>query len=269
MRKYKEAFSKEFIEKIQQTEKETGMLYLSNDGELPLTQSKVGGVGYFPKEETYPIGASGKPLSLLAQLNFSELPEMKGYPTEGLLAFYIDEHDDLIGLDLDKPKNQAGYRVYYFENLAKANFSREELASFPTPEYKIVNGEYAVACIKKQMPVLGESYEFEQAYGQDFYDFFEGLYGDDVDEKIDEVFDLLTEELGDAHVGGYPSFTQTDPRFYHENLQADVLLFQLDSVQSEDVEVMWGDFGIGNFFIHPEDLKNKHFHKAWYNWDCH
>jgi uncharacterized protein YwqG len=41
----------------------------------------------------------------------------------------------------------------------------------------------------------------------------------------------------------------------------------LDSEDAEN-EIMWGDSGVGNFFIHPEDLKKRDFSKVFYNWDC-
>ena len=37
---------------------------------------------------------------------------------------------------------------------------------------------------------------------------------------------------------------------------------------NEDVEIMWGDSGVGNFFISEEDLKNLNFENVLYNWDC-
>ena len=39
-----------------------------------------------------------------------------------------------------------------------------------------------------------------------------------------------------------------------------------DGEQGKDI--MWGDVGVANFFIRPEDLKNKDFSKVLYNWDC-
>ena len=43
-----------------------------------------------------------------------------------------------------------------------------------------------------------------------------------------------------------------------------ILLFQLDTVE----DIMWGDSGVGNFFIREEDLKNRDFTRVLYNWDC-
>jgi uncharacterized protein YwqG len=35
-----------------------------------------------------------------------------------------------------------------------------------------------------------------------------------------------------------------------------------------DQDIMWGDVGVGNFFIDYNDLLKKDFSKVLYNWDC-
>ena len=70
-------------------------------------------------------------------------------------------------------------------------------------------------------------------------------------------------------LGGYPYFTQSDPRpGQYEDL--DVLLFQLDSDGNKEVGdlVLWGDCGVANFFISREALKRRDFSRVCYNWDC-
>ena len=42
----------------------------------------------------------------------------------------------------------------------------------------------------------------------------------------------------------------------------------MDSDHSSDVDIMWGDVGVANFFIRLEDLKNRDFSNVLYNWDC-
>ena len=77
----------------------------------------------------------------------------------------------------------------------------------------------------------------------------------------------LTEVEG-HRVGGYPSFTQLDPREYDQNFQEHtVLLFQLDS--NDEDGIMWGDSGVCNFFIRPDDLAKRDFSGVLYNWDCY
>ena len=48
------------------------------------------------------------------------------------------------------------------------------------------------------------------------------------------------------------------------------LLFQLASYwgENEEIELMWGDAGVGNFFIHPEDLRRRDFSRVAYTMDC-
>ena len=69
-------------------------------------------------------------------------------------------------------------------------------------------------------------------------------------------------------LGGYPYFTQDDPRpGQYEDF--DTLLFQLDSdMPSGGDLVLWGDCGVGNFFINRDALKRRDFSKVLYNWDC-
>ena len=56
---------------------------------LTLENSKFGGLPYFPKGMELPEDANRKPLRLLAQLNFAEIPNLEPYPKEGLLRFFI------------------------------------------------------------------------------------------------------------------------------------------------------------------------------------
>ncbi|MCM1133810.1 MAG: DUF1963 domain-containing protein [Ruminococcus flavefaciens] len=46
-------------------------------------------------------------------------------------------------------------------------------------------------------------------------------------------------------------------------------MFQLDTDDDErGYRVIWGDSGIGNFFISTENLRNLDFSDVLYNWDC-
>ena len=63
---------------------------------------------------------------------------------------------------------------------------------------------------------------------------------------------------------GYPFFTQYDPR--DTKTKYNTLLFQLDS---DNKNIMWGDFGVGNFFINNKDLENLNFSNVYFTWDCY
>ncbi|WP_140916353.1 DUF1963 domain-containing protein, partial [Listeria monocytogenes] len=54
------------------------------------------------------------------------------------------------------------------------------------------------------------------------------------------------------------------------NPHHDTLLFQLASEDFDEsrMAIMWGDCGVGNFFINKQDLINRDFSNIMYNWDC-
>lgn len=73
-----------------------------------------------------------------------------------------------------------------------------------------------------------------------------------------------------SRVGGYPYFTQYDPREHSAALAGHtVLLFQCDSEFKIKNQVIWGDAGVAGFFIEPERLAALDFSRVAYSWDCH
>lgn len=86
-------------------------------------------------------------------------------------------------------------------------------------------------------------------------------------EQICDSFEQTVPMFG-HQLFGYPSFTQFDVR---DARSKEVLLLQIGSEwrgNGSPFEIMWGDAGIGNFFIAPEDLAAKRFDRLRYNWDC-
>lgn len=83
-----------------------------------------------------------------------------------------------------------------------------------------------------------------------------------------------TETTADGHkLFGTPAFCQGDPR---EALPAeerdyfDTQLLQLDSdFNGGDPLIIWGDSGVGNFFINAETMQNNDFNKVLFCWDCY
>ncbi|MGY3704943.1 hypothetical protein BW731_02185 [Vagococcus martis] len=237
-----------------------------------LYSSKIGGYGYLPKSIPYPTNEDNQPLSLLAQLNFEELPTLESFPQKGILAFYIDYFDDLAGMDFYNPTNQVGFRIIYMEDLTEEYhsiseqqslfepYSEEELLNIISEETKL-NGH-----LSETIAIL-DTEEFTQYMGESYYDFIEDRFTDE--DKQDEFEELIFENnIENTCIGGYPFFTQSDPRGYDTKLSEEynTLLFQLNS---DDDIVMWGDTGVGNFFINDEKLKNKDFSDVLYNWDCY
>lgn len=248
--------------------------------------SKLGGVPYMPKGFTYPVGKSGtyagKPLRLLAQLNFGALPRIPDFPQEGILQFFCscDSDKEVYGLNFSDPCDPDGFRVIYHENVItdpSQLMSAEEMPVFPKGDFPF-EGEYRL-CPRtpSQCAPTACDFRFDKTFAKVYsrltgtkissiYEAYEGEYGDG--STLEDVFDFMAN--GISCIGGYPDFTQRDPRSAEKGTDGyTVLLFQLESCSDDGIEIMWGDSGVGNFFITPEDLKNKDFSRVMFNWDCY
>ena len=100
----------------------------------------------------------------------------------------------------------------------------------------------------------------------------ESFWDLDDDESFDDILEEINDEISGCgnKIGGYPYFTQSDPREYDGLDVYDTLLLQIDSMDDyENGYIMWGDGGVCNFFINREKLKNLDFSDVLYNWDCY
>lgn len=232
-------------------------IHAKTNGKSSLTQSKFGGVPYLPKGTAYPTGSNGQPLFLLAQINFNEIPALKELPRQGILQFYAAD-DSMYGLDLDDPFEQSNFKVLYFAEVDEENAQEDievpDFDNFPILESHSLSFEL------KSAPVSPNDKAFDQYFGTPAFEFFD-RFGDDKVE-IRRAYARLAQ--GNGHkLGGYAHFTQEDPRLVNE-FEESTLLLQIDS---DHKNILWGDEGIANFFIHPEDLEDLVFTDVLYNWD--
>ncbi len=225
-----------------------------------ITSSKVGGNPYFLKNDQYPFNEEGNPLHLLAQINFSEVVKFSDdFPNSGILQFFIDGYDDVLGMNFDDQTKQNGFRVIYHEEIEEEESKRMQDFSFLEDDEEEIylpflpNKEYKMCFEKDEAPVSISDFRIEQ----ENIEFDEALY-----EAYEETYPSQGHKIG-----GYPFFTQNDPRESETLRDKLLLLFQLDSDENNDI--MWGDMGVGNFFISKEDLKNRNFANVLYNWDCY
>lgn len=223
--------------------------------EPDIFSSKAGGLGYIPHDGDFPVAKEGNQLRLLAQIDCSQV-DFENFPKTGLLQFWF-LNDDVYGLDgfgEDAPEaiTQDTFRVIYYPEIDRT-VTREEILQ------KYVKSEYDED--EDCTPVSGEyGMTFEPAESYEIPD-----YSDD--EENWEEFSKLSGDAPQHRIGGYPYFTQDDPRM--EDSPYDFLLFQLDSdFENQKDRVLWGDAGIANFFINSEKLKNLDFSDVLYNWDC-
>ena len=216
-----------------------------------LTDSKFGGDPYLPMFATYPEN-----LKLLAQLNFEELPHLENFPETGILQFFILP-DDLYGADFDDPTRQGNFQVRYYANILPDSALQHEFPQVPEEEGFPFEGQFKLTGQLESQSLTITDYQAEKCFEQ--FD----------DEELREtIYNRLADgddgqSVAGHRLGGFPYFTQTDPR--HSGDGFDTVLLQIDSQH----DIMWGDSGIANFFINSEDLKNKDFSRVLYNWDCY
>jgi len=252
----------QYKEDILSTTADTVRLEVAPAASLKPWQSKVGGEPYLPLGEEYPCNSEGKPLMLLAQINFEEMPHLAGFPEKGLLQFYVDgrNEDYLCGIDFDNLTSQKGSRVLYFDRVEEDESKlRQDTAQYQDRKESMgfpLNGasSYSIKFHREKQYISAGDYRFQ------IMSFEDKAVG-----KYDKAF-----PASGHRVAGYPNFTQEDPREKEELKDHKTLLLQIDSEykESEGVDIMWGDSGVGAFFIRPEDLEKRDFTNVLFSWDC-
>lgn len=230
--------------------------------DLALEESKFGHYPCMPIEFDYPKDSEGRFMYPLAQINCKDIPSLEGYPETGYLQFYIPGFDDVYGLDFDNQQNQKNFRVLYF--------TEKEVEHFK------VDFSFLDEIMQSDMLPVHNPHGLEITKGIEYVG-LQDVHYDKVSTNLHniafpypELEDNLMDMAYDAFsnnghkLGGYAYFTQEDPRKYKDEFKDFILLFQLDS----DDHIMWGDVGVANFFIHPDDLAKRDFSKVMYNWDC-
>jgi uncharacterized protein YwqG len=219
---------------------------------VALTRSKFLGKPYLPVGAPYPHDVLVRPMILLAQLNFAEVPSLEGYPTEGIFQLFVSGTE---WMNAD-PKD---YRILFHPNpVAEAQTD----FSFLTPALYTdspILAEHTLAFSRATEYGGAADCRFAMDFGgKDYYEYQETL-----PQAQQQELDHYCYTNGHK-MGGYTFFTQGDPRDYGTSRQQDLLLLQIDT----DNEIEWGDSGVANIFISPEALRAKQFDAAWFTWDC-
>ena len=236
--------------------------------ETTLFESKFGGYPYLPINQEHPKDSNGQPMMLLAQLNFEEMPHIESMPQNGLLQFFVSADDELFGIDLDHPTSQNDFRIIYHStitaDLTKVITDFNYLNTLALQHF-IIPEAVKLKFELDYQPVTSRDYRFEKIFS-DIIDWGE-IVDEENETELGELYDDLCENYGHK-IGGYPFFTQTDPREWEEKYQQhDILLMQIDT--DNLLNIMWEDSGAANFFIRKEDLLNLDFSNVIYNWDCY
>lgn len=276
---------KEMLEKLSRN---SIVLEISNPGSESKGATRFGGHPDVPpgfiwptfKGENCESIVKERPLSFLAQFDCSQLSPLDHenlLPKHGLLSFFYEVDSQRWGFD---PQDKGCARVYWFDNL-------DNLMPAPFPEDLEEDFKFPVLSITAKSAPSVPSYEdFTEVYPD---------YEDDDDNLYDILMDAVPEQQ--SKLLGWPDTIQgsmfaecdlvsqgyylgdsagwdkvpSDIREYALKTSSDrwILLFQLDTVESDDFELMFGDCGRIYFFIQRHDLEEKRFDRIWLISQCY
>lgn len=216
----------------------------------------------------------------LCQINFAEVPPLPGYPTEGMLQWFVGG-EDAYGQTYDLPT--SGFDGLHVRWYSAEDLTRPALAlpthppltgSHDDGTYEgplEVTGPVAVTFtaedgLPSSSEVLHNDASRDQSVAQLSAQVTKRAEQQDADE-----YDLYggdgasTFGAGDR-VGGYGYCVQADPREAHPD-RAQSLLVQLDS--EHGFFTMWGDYGTGQLFGDPAALATGDTSSLWWDWACY
>lgn len=252
--------------------------------DLSLEESKFGGFPFVPLGGAIPTNAEGNQLALLAQINCAQLPENNMYPSDGWLQIWCLE-DEMYGFCSDTIQPETNQKVLYIP----AGTQGEPLERVEAMYQPYGNEECPLWFVDDQGAIWGMRLSFthgEQGitysdgrFRDLFLDRWNKRYPEQAVENFYDLPDEIFENMVDSHdgpdcahqLGGYPYFTQYDPRYECDSAELTKyteVLFQIDSQFDTKWDLCWGDAGVRNFFISRENLEALDFSDLLYNFDC-
>lgn len=279
-------------EKLESMAKNSIELKIQENEVYQLGTTRFGGQPDVPSDfiwptymgESYDHVVKERPLSFLAQFNcadFAKYDTEHLLPDHGLLSFFYELDSMCWGFD---PKDKGCARVYWFEDisaLSEAEFPADMEEDFILPMVKIA---------LSQKPSYPSWQDFTEAFPDDdddeaFNTAWEELTGEDEEDLPDRsqllgwpdvIQNSMFEECDIASKGYYlgnPEGWRKIPKDIRQEAEQTakdrwMLLLQLDTVECDDFELMFGDCGHIYFYITKEDLKARRFDNIWLILQC-
>jgi uncharacterized protein YwqG len=264
------------------------MIITENKGpSLKIGASKLGGKPDLPKEFDWPYfedasalesQRKNQPLSFLGQINCEDIVECdqeEKLPKQGILYFFYEMASMAWGFD---PKDKGCSRVYYYnlddKELVTKEFPDDLEDAFKIPEARI---EYQK---KESAPSYEEIYPDEDTKVWDAYENClaeKGLLEVENCSKLLGYADLIQGEMtlecemvsNGLYCGDSENYTDENIKKYKKTASQWQLLLQLDGVEFENYNLMFGDCGRAFFYIKESDLKGKKFDNTWFILQCY
>lgn len=263
--------------------------FVPAQGKLAVGASKFGGRPDVPADFVWPVFETDtreddqvkeRPLAFLAQFDCAQLAPLDPeglLPKEGLLSFFYELESQRWGYD---PKDAGCARVFWFEGpLAPAEFPAELAEDFRLPEMAAqLSGatdapDFQDACPALEYPWTANDYRiFDQArreLGMDYPANRSQLLGwpDIIQNNMTLQCELISRGY---YLGGSWEKIPLEERsaLRTPSVRDWQLLFQLDTVENGDFELMFGDCGRIYFYIRREDLAQRRFDRVWLIQQC-
>lgn len=263
--------------------------FVPAQGKLAVGASKFGGRPDVPADFIWPVFETDtreddqvkeRPLAFLAQFDCAQLAPLDPeglLPKEGVLSFFYELESQRWGYD---PKDAGCARVFWFEGpLAPAEFPAELEEDFRLPEMAAqLSGatdapDFQDACPALEYAWTANDYRiFDQArreLGMDYPANRSQLLGwpDIIQNNMTLQCELISRGY---YLGGSWEKIPLEERsaLRTPSVRDWQLLFQLDTVENGDFELMFGDCGRIYFYIRREDLAQRRFDRVWLIQQC-
>ncbi len=225
--------------------------------------SCFGGFPYWESDVELPLDDNGETLALLAQINFSEVPETDDLPNQGIVQFFIPRHDEWYGADVESIGGRGKMQVYFWQNPSiDKHHAWQPVVS--EKDLLPVYGAHKLTFARKDDYAGIDTIECAAALNANPFEVLEDITLNSKEENAfyDAIVDYTASQ---GHkLLGYPYFPQSEPRTDKEYR----LLLQIDTDMDGDNDIMWGNNGVGHLFIREQDLQACRFDKVWFVWDC-
>ena len=229
-----------------------------DDAPVGRLASRLGGRPWWPAAKAYPSDRKGRPLQLLMQINFAELHRSMACRTkdccnsssEPMISMgvrsSIRQNRATLHAPMSPIRAPSRCRIFCFLNGYMT-------ISTPARRSKNRSARSRWSSPPSTMTIDPTDFRFAKLLPE--------IAGDD--DRSELYYEAIRNPP--IRIGGYPNFTQSDPREYSQG--SNIGTTNLLTVDTTD-HIMWGDCGVAQFFIHEKDLRARDFSNVLYNWDC-
>lgn len=245
----------EIVDQIQEeSQRPVCRLHLNHET-FAVTDSHLGGVPYVPHDRPIPTDKDGNQLWLCAQINFTQMPHIDGFPESGLLQFFLEDwHFGDFGLEAAPFPPQDYWKVIYYPEIDEAvtleeceakmaiPWSEAKRSNMPRPANSfdlqdIKQGhDWLWRCPDVPLKINFQNVEQEGVNHEDFR--FDTLFAAALKKRLPdaapkefmpynlpedtpeewEALKKIRKQIkgGGCKIGGYPNYLQDDPRLYDE-----------------------------------------------------